>query len=153
MNHVALVSEPIDVAALLARVSSPTVGAVASFLGTVRNVNDNRAVTGIEYSAYEEMAEREMRAIVSEAAAQVAGVPPTIAIEHRLGELSLGDISVAIAVSHARRAPALDACRFVIEELKKRVPIWKREHYADGSRAWVDNRNTVGAIESPGIIG
>lgn len=150
MNYVALVSEPIDIAALLARVSSPTVGAVASFLGTVRNVNDNRAVTGIEYSAYEEMAEREMRAIVSEAAAQVDGVPPMIAIEHRLGELSLGDISVAIAVSHARRAPALDACRYVIEQLKKRVPIWKREHYADGSRAWVDNRSAAASHEVVG---
>jgi molybdopterin synthase catalytic subunit len=119
----------------------------------VRNVNHNRAVTGIEYSAYEEMAEREMSAIVSEAAAKVAGVPPTIAIEHRLGELSLGDVSVAIAVGHAHRAPALDACRYVIEELKKRVPIWKREHYADGSRAWVDNRNAVRAIPSPEVIG
>ena len=147
MNHVALVTEPIDVAALVARVSSPTVGAVASFFGTVRNVNENRAVTGIEYSAYEEMAEREMHAIVAEVAGKFDGVAPTIAIEHRLGELSLGDISVAIAVSHARRAPALDACRYVIEELKKRVPIWKREHYADGARAWVDNRNTVAVPE------
>jgi molybdopterin synthase catalytic subunit len=147
MSHVALVTEPIDVAPLLARVSSPTVGAVASFLGTVRNVNDNRAVTGIEYSAYEEMAEREMHAIVAEAAGKFDSVAPTIAIEHRLGELSLGDVSVAIAVSHPRRAPALDACRYVIEELKKRVPIWKREHYADGTRAWVDNRNTVAVQE------
>ena len=142
MNHIALVSQPIDVAALMARVASPAVGAVASFVGTVRNVNDNRAVTGIEYSAYEEMAGREMGAIVAEAAAQVHGSPLSIAFEHRLGELSLGDVSVAIAVSHAHRAPALDACRYVIEELKKRVPIWKCEHYADGSRAWVDNRNT-----------
>jgi len=147
MNQVALVTEPIDVAALLARVSSPTVGAVASFLGTVRNMNDNRAVTGIEYSAYEEMAEREMRSIVAEAARKFDSVAPAIAIEHRLGELSLGDVSVAIAVSHARRAPALDACRYVIEELKKRVPIWKREHYTDGTRAWVDNRNTVAVPE------
>ncbi len=147
MNYVALVTEPIDVAALLARVSSPTVGAVASFLGTVRNVNDNRVVTGIEYSAYEEMAQREMRAIVAEAAAKVENVAPTIAIEHRLGELSLGDVSVAIAISHPHRAPALDACRYVIEELKKRVPIWKREHYADGTRAWVDNRNSVAMPE------
>ncbi len=147
MNHVALVTEPIDVAALLARVSSPAVGAVASFLGTVRKLNDNRAVTGIEYSAYEEMAQREMRAIVAEAAAKVGTVPPTIAIEHRLGELSLGDVSVAIAVSHPHRTPALDACRYVIEELKKRVPIWKREHYADGTRAWVDNRNSVAEPE------
>ena len=147
MNHVALVTEPIDVAALLARVSSPTVGAVASFFGTVRNVNENRAVTGIEYSAYEEMAKREMHAIVAEVAGKFDSVALTIAIEHRLGELSLGDISVAIAVSHARRAPALDACRYVIEELKKRVPIWKREHYADGTRAWVDNRNTVAVPE------
>lgn len=143
MIHVALVSGPIDVAALMARVASPAVGAVASFLGTVRNLNDDRAVTGIDYSAYEEMAEREMRAIVAAAAAPVQGTSPSIALEHRLGELSLGDISVAIVVSHAHRAPALDVCRYVIEEIKKRVPIWKREHYADGTRAWVDNRIAV----------
>lgn len=148
MIHVALVTQSIDVAGLMARVSSPAAGAVASFLGTVREVNDNRAVTGIEYSAYEEMAEREMCAIADEAVARFDRMPPAIAIEHRLGELALGEVSVAIAVAHAHRAPALDACRYIIEELKKRVPIWKREHYVDGTRAWGDNRNAA-----PEVIG
>jgi len=145
MTHVALVYEPIDIARLVARVASPSSGAIASFLGTVREVNEGRSVTGIEYSAYEEMAEREMRQIVSDAETRFNNV--AIALEHRLGDIALGDVSVAIVVCHAHRAPALDACRFVIEELKKRVPIWKREHYADGSRAWVDNRATTATRE------
>lgn len=148
MRHIALVHEPIDVARLLALVASPAAGATACFLGTVRDVNDARSVTGIEYSAYEEMAERELRGIVHEAATRVDAVEPSIAVEHRLGELSLGDVSVAIVVSHAHRAPALDACRYVIEEIKKRVPIWKCEQYADGSRAWVDPRHASAAVEA-----
>jgi molybdopterin synthase catalytic subunit len=141
MLHVALLREPIDVARLSARVASPATGAIASFLGTVRDANEGRAVTGIEYSAYDEMAQREMQKIAAEAAARFHAA--SVALEHRLGELSLGDVSVAIVVAHAHRAPALDACRYVIEELKKRVPIWKREHYADGTRAWVDNRGAA----------
>ena len=138
--HVALVREPIDVTRLIQRVSSHAAGAIASFLGTVREVNDGRDVTGIEYSAYEEMAERELRTIVAEATS--AHTKMAVAVEHRLGELSLGEVSIAIVVAHPHRAPALDACRDVIEQIKKRVPIWKREHYADGTRAWVDNRGT-----------
>jgi molybdopterin synthase catalytic subunit len=80
-----------------------------------------------------------METIAHEAVARFDGV--SVALEHRLGELTLGEVSVAIVVAHAHRAAALDAIRYVIEELKKRVPIWKREHYTDGSRAWVDNRN------------
>jgi molybdopterin synthase catalytic subunit len=147
MSHVALVRAPIDVTQLLARVASSGMGATSCFLGTVRNVNDGRAVHGIEYTAYEEMAQRELEAIVAEASRSAPGAQ--IAVEHRLGELSLGDVSVAIVVAHAHRAPALDTCRHVIEELKKRVPIWKREHYADGSRAWVDPRHGAGVREVP----
>jgi molybdopterin synthase catalytic subunit len=99
-------------------------------------VNDEREVNGIEYTAYDSMAEREMRRIIEEAAAKFS--TDFIALEHRLGYLSLGEASVAIAVSHPRRSPALDASRFIIEELKRRVPIWKREHYIDGTREWVD---------------
>ncbi|MGQ0640628.1 MAG: molybdenum cofactor biosynthesis protein MoaE [Gemmatimonadaceae bacterium] len=138
MIHVALVVQPIDVSGLTSLVASPAAGALSGFLGVVREVNEGRSVTGIEYSAYDEMAQREMQAIVAEAVARFDNV--SVALEHRLGELSLGEVSVAIVVAHAHRAPALDACRYVIEELKKRVPIWKCEHYADGSRAWVDNR-------------
>lgn len=134
--HVALVRDAIDPVALLARVADHATGATTLFLGTVRDVNDGRAVTGIEYSAYDAMAQREMTAIVDEAAARWPGA--RLALEHRLGTLGLGEASVAIAVAHERRAPALDAQRYVIEELKRRVPIWKLEHYVDGTREWVD---------------
>ena len=133
--RVSLVDGPIDVPALLAEASDESCGASAVFLGTVRDVNDGRAVTGIEYSAYRTMAEREMRAIANEAS-EMFGVTRLI-IEHRLGTLRLGDISVAVIAAHAHRAPALDANRYVIEELKRRVPIWKLEHYRDGTREWV----------------
>lgn len=132
----ALVRAPIDVAGLAREVAAAGVGATTLFLGTVRDVNDGRAVTGIEYRAYEPMAARELATLVAEAAERFG--TPRIVVEHRLGTLALGDVSVAIAVAHARRAPAMDAQRWIIEELKRRVPIWKLEHYADGTREWVD---------------
>jgi molybdopterin synthase catalytic subunit len=131
----ALVDMPIDVGALIREVSDESCGAAAVFLGNVRNLNEGRPVTGIEYSAYRSMAEREMTAILREAEQQFA--VSRIVIEHRLGTLGLGDTSVAIAAAHPHRAPALDAMRFVVEQLKRRVPIWKREQYTDGTREWV----------------
>ena len=131
-----IVDRPIDPCALLAEVSSTASGATVLFVGTVREVNDGRPVTGIDYSAYTAMAERELDAIVGEAAARFG--TEHVVVEHRLGALRLGEASVAIAVAHPRRAGAYEASRYVIEELKKRVPIWKREHYADGTREWVD---------------
>jgi molybdopterin synthase catalytic subunit len=105
-------------------------------VGTVRDVNENRDVTGIEYSAYRDMAERELEAIVREAGASFG--TDDIVAEHRLGQLGLTEASVMIAVAHPRRAPAYEASRWVIEELKRRVPIWKLEHYSDGTREWVN---------------
>jgi molybdopterin synthase catalytic subunit len=134
--RIALVRAPIDVSALLATVVAPGCGASSLFLGTVRDVNAGRAVSGIDYSAYDAMAEGELRRIASEAAGRYG--TEHIAVEHRLGTLAIGDVSVAIAVAHPHRAPAMEACRFIIEELKRRVPIWKREHYRDGTREWVD---------------
>ena len=136
MTRTAIVDAPIDVPALIAEVATPAAGATTLFLGTVREFNDGRPVTGIDYTAYRRMAERELAAIADEAAARFDTA--ALAIEHRLGTLEVGDVSVAIAVAHARRGPAIDAMRHVIEELKRRVPIWKREHYADGTREWVD---------------
>ncbi len=136
VRHVAVVTDPIDVVALLAAVAAPSSGATSLFLGTVREVNDGRAVTGIDYEAYQPMAESELRAIARETCADTAGL--LVAVEHRVGTLLVGDVSVAIAVSHAHRAPALDGARRIIESLKQRVPIWKQEHYVDGDRAWVD---------------
>ncbi|MES3033046.1 MAG: molybdenum cofactor biosynthesis protein MoaE [Gemmatimonadota bacterium] len=136
MIRSAIVTAAIDPAALLSEVTTTATGATSLFVGTVRDVNDGRAVTGIEYSAYTSMALDEMERIAQETAQQFDGI--RIVIEHRVGNLLLQEISVAIAVAHARRAPAMDACRHAIEELKRRVPIWKQEHYVDGDRHWVD---------------
>lgn len=136
MIRTAIVDAPISAAALLAEVTTSGTGATTLFLGTVRDTNDGRAVTGIEYTAYAAMAAEELSRIVSEAVQHFAGV--SVVVEHRVGTLTLTDVSVAIATAHARRAPAMDASRFVIEELKRRVPIWKREHYVEGDWHWVD---------------
>ncbi len=131
-----IVSRPLDVGALLAEVRHAGVGAIVTFIGTVRNVNAGRAVTGIEYAAYVPMAEQELRRIVEEAASRFGTID--IVVEHRVGALELGEASVAIVVAHPHRGPAYEASRYIIEELKRRVPIWKRESYVDGTREWVD---------------
>jgi molybdopterin synthase catalytic subunit len=142
-----LVRSPIDPIALVRGVSSPGNGAVILFLGAVRQVNEGRDVTGIDYAAYEGMALRELQAIVDEGATRFG--TRDVVVEHRLGELQVEDISVGIAVAHAHRDSAYAASRWVIEELKRRVPIWKREHYTDGTREWVDPSGHA-AAGSPG---
>ena len=127
--------EPIDLARLVAAVEAPEFGGIVTFTGLVRDHHQGRAVSGLEYSAYEAMAEQEMRAILSEAESRWA---VKVAATHRIGELTIGDVAVAVAAASAHRAPAFEACRYVIEELKRRVPIWKRERYSDGSEAWVE---------------
>ena len=141
-----LVRTPIDPIALVRAVSSPGNGAVILFLGAVRQVNEGRNVTGIDYAAYEAMALRELQAIVDEGATRFG--TGDVVVEHRLGELQVEDISVGIAVGHPHRDTAYAVSRWVIEELKRRVPIWKREHYTDGTREWVDPSGHV-AAESP----
>lgn len=136
-----LVDRPIDVSALTREVADVGCGATTVFLGTVRDLNDGRAVSGIDYRSYERMAASELQAIADEVAARHQGA--RVVVEHRLGYLELGDTSVGIAVAHARRAASMDAARTVIEEIKKRVPIWKREHYVDGTREWVDPTKSV----------
>jgi molybdopterin synthase catalytic subunit len=111
----------------------------------VRNTHEGREVTGIEYTAYTAMAIAELDRIIHEAAQRFGS--DRIVVEHRIGTLGIGDVSVAIAVAHERRAPAMDASRYLIEELKKRVPIWKREHYADGTREWVDPTRAIQTME------
>ena len=130
-----LVRQSIDATALASSIAAKSNGATAIFLGTVRSRNDGRAVTGIEYSAYDEMATLEMQSILEEARERFAIADA--AIEHRLGELRVGDASIGVAVVHPHRAPALDALRYIVDETKKRAPIWKLEHYTDGSREWV----------------
>jgi molybdopterin synthase catalytic subunit len=132
----ALVRRPIDPAAVLAEVQRSGNGASVLFVGTVRDINDGRPVTGMEYTAYEAMAQRELERIVAEAAERFA--TGDVVVEHRLGALDVGEVSVVIVTAHPHRARAFDAARYVIEELKHRVPVWKLEHYADGTREWVD---------------
>lgn len=132
----AIVRDPLQPSAALAEVANVANGAAILFVGTVRDVNDGRPVTGIEYSAYEGMAARELAAIAGEAAARSGTTD--IVVEHRIGRLELGEASVVIAVAHPHRAEAYDASRYIIEQIKRRVPIWKREEYVDGTREWVD---------------
>jgi molybdopterin synthase catalytic subunit len=141
MRRASIVTSKIDPASLIDEVSSPRYGAISLFVGTVREVNEGRSVSAIEYSAYQSMASAELERILDEAEERF-GISALV-VEHRTGLLGLGDVSIAIAAGHAHRAPALDCTRFVIEEIKKRVPIWKKEHYADGTREWIDPARAV----------
>jgi molybdopterin synthase catalytic subunit len=143
MKRVAVVTEPIDPATLIAEVQATEIGAISVFVGTVRDTNDGRSVTGIDYSAYTSMAESELADILGEAERNFQ--VRSIVVEHRIGVLSLGEVSVAIAAGAAHRDPAIECTRFVIEEIKRRVPIWKLEHYVDGTREWVDPTQSSGA--------
>jgi molybdopterin synthase catalytic subunit len=125
-----LSSSPLDLSALVARVATPEHGGVATFLGLVRDHHGGRHVRRLEYSAYGPMAEAECASIVAEAEERW---PVRVALEHRVGALAIGDAAVAVAAGGAHREEAFAACRFVIEEVKRRVPIWKREFYADGA--------------------
>lgn len=132
---VSLVDLPIDPGAVIASVRTPSHGGIASFVGFVRDHHAGRAVLGLEYSAYGPMAEAEMARIADEARSRWAA---EVSLVHRVGRLEVGDVAVAIAVSTPHRAAAFEACRHVIEEVKRRVPIWKKEFFADGSTEWVD---------------
>ena len=121
---------------VLQHVGAQEDGATSVFLGVVRNHNEGRRVRAVRYSAYEAMAEKVLGAIADEAAAMAH--TDRIAIVHRLGELGVGEASVAIAVSSPHRAAAFDACRFIIEEIKKRLPVWKEEQYVEGDATWLD---------------
>ncbi len=128
-----LVRDPIDVASLAG--ATPADGAVCLFVGVVRNENRGRPVLRLEYEAYEEMA----LPLMEEIAAETARRFPVgeVHLVHRLGGLAIGEASVAVAVSSPHRAEAFAACRFAIDALKAKVPIWKKELYADGSE-WLD---------------
>jgi len=135
-----LVRDPIDVASLAG--ATPEDGAVCLFVGVVRNENRGRAVRRLEYEAYEEMALPLMEEIASETARRH---PVTdVRLVHRLGRLEIGEASVAVAVSSPHRTEAFAACRFAIDALKAKVPIWKKEFYADGSE-WLDHPGPPGS--------
>ncbi len=135
MAFAAVVRDPIDPAEVLARVGADEDGAGLLFVGVVRDHNEGRSVGGVRYDAYEEMAVGVLTEIADEAA-EVLG-SDHIAVVHRVGDLAVGDVSVAIAVSSPHRAQAYESSRFIIEEIKKRLPVWKKERYSDGVEEWV----------------
>ena len=133
--RVAITEEPLDVAAVTAKVAGADCGAEVLFLGVVRDHHGGRRVERLTYTAYRPMALERMRRIAAELE-QESGGPTRVAIVHRLGTLEPGVASVAIAVASPHRQEAYEASRRALERLKAEVPIWKREHYAGGDAAW-----------------
>jgi molybdopterin synthase catalytic subunit len=140
MSHVRLKEEPLSIDACVTAVSHPSAGGIATFIGAVREENDGRAVVKLEYQAYDTMAVAEMRRIVEEIEAELAGT--RLAVEHRVGSLLVGDVAVICAASAPHRGEAFKACRALIDRIKARVPIWKREHGPEGAYwvGWQDAR-------------
>ena len=128
-----LTTSPIDTGSLVADVR-PSDGALCLFLGVVRDENAGRTTTAIEYEAYGAMAVQEMTRLCDELEAEIAGV--RLAVEHRVGRLAVGEVAVVIAAAAPHRAEAFTACRAMIDRLKDRVPIWKKEISVDGAE-WV----------------
>ena len=127
---------PIDAAGARRELLDPGAGGFASFEGWVRDFNEGQQVTRLEYEAFEELAVAEGDRIVAEALARFP-IKHALCI-HRIGTLGLGDMAVWVAASSAHRGEAFDACRFIIDEVKHRVPIWKKEHYRNGDSGWVN---------------
>jgi len=128
-----LTRHPLSIADLLAEVQSSERGGTCVFLGTVRNDAD---ITSIDYSAYEAMADEEIERILAET--HERWPEGRVTLQHRLGLIPAGDASIAIAAAAPHREQAFASCRYVIEEVKKRLPIWKKELHADGTATWVD---------------
>jgi molybdopterin synthase catalytic subunit len=135
MTPFSLSQAPLAPEAYRAALQDPSAGACACFEGWVRDHNEGRAVTRLEYEAFEALANLEGARIVQEAMARY-GV--RAACVHRVGSLEIGDLAVWVGVSSAHRGEAFDACRYIIDEVKHRVPIWKKEHYVDGDSGWVN---------------
>jgi molybdopterin synthase catalytic subunit len=132
---VRLTRKPIDYHALTEQVRRADCGAVVIFLGTVRDLTGERLTVALDYEAYPEMALKKMAEIEAETRQRWPG--GEMILEHRLGHLEVGDVSVAVAVSAPHRGAAFEACRHAIDRLKELVPIWKKENWADGSTEWV----------------
>ena len=129
-----LTVDPLSIEALAAEVASPSCGARALFVGTVRDENDGREVVAIDYSAYSAMAEAVLERIVAELEAAAPGL--RIALRHRLGRVAVGETSIVIAAASPRRDAAFAAVRQALERVKSEAPIWKRELYSEGDAAW-----------------
>lgn len=135
MNRFALAETPIDIARLRAGLLDDRVGGYASFEGWVRNHNEGRNVLGLRYEAYAALAEAEGEKVLSEAMSKFDVLD--VRCVHRIGDLAIGELAVWVGVSAAHRDAAFAACRYIIDEVKQRVPIWKHERYAEGDAGWL----------------
>jgi molybdopterin synthase catalytic subunit len=143
-----LSDQPIDAALLGRELADASAGACVTFAGWVRDRNAGRAVHRLDYQAYAPLAQSEGERILAEACRRFAVVDARCA--HRVGALAIGDLAVWVGVSAGHRDAAFAACRYIIDEVKQRVPIWKNEHYADGESGWLhpDNTPVTTAVES-----
>lgn len=144
-----LAAQPIDPPALQRALADPRAGACVTFEGWVRNRNEGQAVLSLEYEAFAPLVESEGERILAEArerfaVVQAAGV-------HRVGHLQLGELAIWVGVTAEHRGAAFDACRYIIDEAKARLPVWKKEHYASGATAWI-NCATRGEAAGPGQV-
>src|ERR1700680_240562 len=127
---------PIDLAAPRAALADPQCGGYAAFEGWVRDLNEGARVTALEYEAFAPLAVKEAQRILEEAAVRFGGAHA--ACIHRVGKLKVGELAVWVGVSAAHRDEAFRACRYIIDEVKHRLPIWKKEHYENGDTGWVN---------------
>jgi len=144
-----IISEPIDPQTLKTELLDPHAGACVTFEGWVRNHNEGKPVQALDYEAYTQLAEAEGERILAEAREKFA--VQSLACLHRVGELQIGDLAVWAGVSSAHRAAAFEACRYVIDEVKARVPIWKKEHYTDGASEWINCASRGPDSKTPSI--
>lgn len=131
-----LIHGPLDAAAMMSGAARPDCGAVVLFAGTTRDHHQGRRVARLAYEAYEPMALAALERLEGEARERFAIA--TCRIAHRLGEVPIGEASVLVVVAAAHRAAAFDACRWAMDELKRSVPIWKKEFFAEGGEEWVE---------------
>ena len=141
-------STPIECEPLRAALADPACGGYASFEGWVRDSNEGQRVRALEYEAFEALAVREGERIVAEALARF-GVAHA-ACAHRIGHLDVGELAVWVGVSAAHRDEAFRACRYIIDEVKHRLPIWKKEHYLNGDSGWVNCERCAQPAGNPG---
>jgi molybdopterin synthase catalytic subunit len=134
MTVASVTTGPIDVGTLLAEVADVGRGATVLFLGSVRRTDEDGPVGAIEYSAYDEMVGVELERILNEAARRWPGLG--CVVQHRTGRVPVGEASIAIAAAAAHRGEAFEACRFVVDEAKRRLPVWKHEQLDDGTARW-----------------
>jgi MoaE-MoaD fusion protein len=141
MPRFAVTSDPLDPIKIANLVSGPDAGALATFVGVVRDHNAGRRVLWLDYEAYGPLAERVFARIAGEAAEHWPSA--RVAVHHRIGRIAIGEASVVIAAASAHRADAFAACRYVIERVKQIAPVWKHEHF-DGGETWIE-----GAVADP----